>query len=240
MKPQTKTERLWTLIPCGGNGSRAGSVQPKQYQQIAGKPLVLHTLAAFLTITDVQAVAIGVANGDDFLADLFLDDFFIRFDAGQSRAATVFKGLQCLYQQGADAQDWVLVHDAARCLVTPELIERLIAACIQDDTGGLLAMPLPDTLKIEHQNRVQETVSRHDKWLAQTPQMFRLGDLFHALETAGDLTHNTWLTDESSAMERLGHLPKLVRGSALNFKVTYPEDFAFAQTVLESRLNSNV
>jgi 2-C-methyl-D-erythritol 4-phosphate cytidylyltransferase len=144
-----------------------------------------------------------------------------------------------LLQLGATQTDWVLVHDAARCLITPEQINSLIDACKDDAVGGLLALPLPDTLKSEQTGtgRVATTLGRSDKWLAQTPQMFRIGALLQALTAAGDLSDasNRLITDESSAMERLGHAPKLVRGSAQNFKVTYPEDFALAEALLQSR-----
>ncbi|HBH39409.1 MAG TPA: 2-C-methyl-D-erythritol 4-phosphate cytidylyltransferase, partial [Curvibacter sp.] len=131
---------------------------------------------------------------------------------------------------------WVLVHDAARCLVTPAQITQLIEACAQDVVGGLLALPLPDTLKQDAKGvdscRVATTLPRGDKWLAQTPQMFRLGLLQRALQEAGDA-----VTDESSAIEALGLAPRLVPGSAQNFKVTYPEDFALAEAVLQARRN---
>jgi 2-C-methyl-D-erythritol 4-phosphate cytidylyltransferase/2-C-methyl-D-erythritol 4-phosphate cytidylyltransferase/2-C-methyl-D-erythritol 2,4-cyclodiphosphate synthase len=123
-----------------------------------------------------------------------------------------------------------LVHDAARCLITPAQITQLIDACAGDAVGGLLAHKLPDTLKCEVDGRVASTLDRHDKWLAQTPQMFRIGPLIDALQQAGDA-----VTDESSAMEALGLSPKLVPGSAQNFKVTYPEDFALAEAVLLAR-----
>ena len=128
------------------------------------------------------------------------------------------------------ARDWALVHDAARCLVTPVQINALIDACEDDPVGGLLAHKLPDTLKSEVVGRVDKTLDRSDKWLAQTPQMFRIGVLMAALAQAGDQ-----VTDESSAMEALGLKPKLVPGSAQNFKVTYPEDFALAEAVLQAR-----
>ena len=131
---------------------------------------------------------------------------------------------------GAGEGDWVLVHDAARCLVTPAQISGLIEACQSDSVGGLLALKLADTLKSESAGRVQSTVDRSDKWLAQTPQMFRIGQLLAALAAAGDA-----VTDESSAMELMGFKPKLVPGSAQNFKVTYPEDFALAEAVLLGR-----
>jgi 2-C-methyl-D-erythritol 4-phosphate cytidylyltransferase len=123
-----------------------------------------------------------------------------------------------------------LVHDAARCLVTLEQINALIDACQHDAVGGLLALRLPDTLKQELGGRVAQTVDRTDKWLAQTPQMFRVGALQQALRAAGDA-----VTDESSALEAMGAHPLLIDGSAQNIKVTYPADFALAEAVLQSR-----
>jgi 2-C-methyl-D-erythritol 4-phosphate cytidylyltransferase len=126
--------------------------------------------------------------------------------------------------------DWVLVHDAARCLVRPGWIEHLIAACAGDAVGGLLALPVADTLKQSRGDRAVATIDRSHTWAAQTPQMFRLGLLRRAIEAAGDQ-----VTDESGAVEALGLAPRLVAGSAQNFKVTYPEDFALAAAVLRAR-----
>jgi 2-C-methyl-D-erythritol 4-phosphate cytidylyltransferase len=126
------------------------------------------------------------------------------------------------------------VHDAARCLITPTLVDALIDACMNDPVGGLLALPLPDTLKRAVGGRVAATVPREDKWLAQTPQLFRLGVLQNAL-AAQAATGFAGVTDEASAIEMAGLQPLLVPGSAHNFKVTYPADFALAQAVLLSR-----
>ena len=243
-----KNPKFWALIPCGGSGSRAQSDVPKQYRVIAGKAMVMHTLAAFVRVSQL-AGGVVVISADDVTLPALLKTvetaentiFSIAAQAGNTRAATVFNGLKSLLKHGAAATDWVLVHDAARCLITPEQIIALIDACINDDSGdavgGLLALPLPDTLKIEQAGRVAATLGRNDKWLAQTPQMFRIGALLQALTAAGDLSDasNMLITDESSAMERLGYAPKLVRGSAQNFKVTYPEDFALAEALLQSR-----
>lgn len=233
-----KSPKIWALIPCGGSGLRAGAGIPKQYRLIAGKPMVMHTLAAFAALASLSGVIVATASDDDALHELFNDHFFIAAQAGNTRAATVFNGLNALLEHGAASTDWVLVHDAVRCLITPEQIKALIEACKDDDVGGLLALPLPDTLKSERSGRVADTLERDDKWLAQTPQMFRIGALLNALDVAGDLS-NAMITDESSAMERLGHAPKLVRGSAQNFKVTYPEDFALADAVLMARSLKN-
>jgi 2-C-methyl-D-erythritol 4-phosphate cytidylyltransferase len=243
--------KLWVLIPCGGNGSRAQSDEPKQYRVIAGKPMVMHTLEAFeraITLgCDLAGGLVVIAKDDDYLEEMLREHefkaknaiFSIAAQAGNTRAATVLNGLKTLINHGASDADWVLVHDAARCLITPQQINALIDACENDAVGGLLALPLPDTLKSERDGRVSATLGRSDKWLAQTPQMFRIGALLRALEAAGDLSDasNVLITDESSAMERIGLQPKLVRGSAQNFKVTYPEDFALAEAVLLARAN---
>lgn len=221
--------RLWALIPCAGTGSRAGSEGPKQYQPVAGKPMVLHTLAAFAAVRRLAGVLVVVSEGDGFFENQSAT-VLIAACGGSTRAGSVFNGLSALRERGAAPTDWVLVHDAARCLITPAQIDALIDACQSDAVGGLLALKLPDTLKREVNGRVAETVERGDKWLAQTPQMFRIGALQQALQAAGAA-----VTDESSAMEFVGQAPLLVEGSAQNFKVTYPQDFALAQAVLLAR-----
>jgi 2-C-methyl-D-erythritol 4-phosphate cytidylyltransferase len=227
----TPVARLWALIPCAGNGSRSGAQGPKQYQVVAGKPMVLHTLAAFASVVRLSGALVVVSAGDLFFDAVQLNaQVQVLPCGGATRAQSVLNGLAALLDQGAAAADWVLVHDSARCLITPVQIDALIDACLPDAVGGLLALPLPDTLKSAQHGRVASTLERSDKWLAQTPQMFRIGALLAALQTAGDA-----VTDESSAMEFVGHAPLLVPGSAQNFKVTYPPDFALAQSVLQSR-----
>ncbi len=233
------SSRFYVLIPCAGSGHRAGGSLPKQYQQVAGRPLVAHTIDAFRALADRFAgLALVVAESDRDISRV-LSDFpgvgeHLFSVGGSSRAASVRNGLQALREQGAGPHDWVLVHDAARCLVTPTQIEVLIAACEHDAAGGLLAQRLPDTLKVATpEGRVATTLTRADKWLAQTPQMFRIGLLIDAIERAGDS-----VTDEASAIEALGLAPLLVPGSAHNFKVTYAEDFALAEAVLNSRRNT--
>ena len=221
--------RFWALIPCAGTGARSGAAGPKQYQRMAGQPMVLHTLAAFNAVPRLTQTVVVVAPDDTFFATQNAS-VSIAACGGETRAASVFNGLEALLIQGAVAQDWALVHDAARCLVTPAQINALIDACEGDPVGGLLAHKLPDTLKSEVEGRVDKTLDRSDKWLAQTPQMFRIGTLMAALAQAG-----SQVTDESSAMESLGLQPKLVPGSAQNFKVTYPDDFALAEAVLTAR-----
>ncbi len=224
--------RCWALIPCAGTGSRAGAAGPKQYQSIAGKPMVMHTLAAFAEVGRIEQTLVVVSAEDRFFQAPGNQEnsFLVAYCGGSTRAASVFNGLNALSDEGAVAHDWVLVHDAARCLIQPAQINALLDACLGDEVGGLLALPLADTLKAVRDDRVAATLDRADKWLAQTPQMFRIGSLLDALELAGDA-----VTDESSAIEAMGLSPKLVPGSAQNFKITYPEDFLLAQALLESR-----
>ena len=225
--------RCFALLPCAGFGSRAGTAQPKQYELIDGMPMVLHTLSAFNAVDRIEQVLIVVAPGDDFL-DIDHPEVRVVPCGGVSRAESVRNGLLALRELGAGPADWVLVHDAARCLIAPEQVDALIKACETDAVGGLLALKLPDTLKAEQGGRVSATLDRSDKWLAQTPQMFRVGALLEALE-AQAASGFAGVTDEASAMEMAGHAPKLVPGSAQNFKVTYPEDFALAEAILRSR-----
>ncbi len=231
--PASLSPRCYALMPCAGSGSRAGTARPKQYEPIAGQPMVQHTLKALAGVSRLAYCLVVVAPDDETRYPAS-ESVRVVARGGASRAESVFNGLQVLLAQGATDEDWVLVHDAARCLVTPQQVDALIDACQHDAVGGLLALPLPDTLKSEAAGRVSATVPREDKWLAQTPQMFRLGALAGALQQAA-ASGFAGITDESSAMEALGHQPRLVRGSAQNFKVTYPEDFALAEAILRSR-----
>ncbi|MDR3064469.1 MAG: 2-C-methyl-D-erythritol 4-phosphate cytidylyltransferase [Comamonas sp.] len=233
--------RCWGLVPCAGVGLRAIAANspapelPKQYQNVAGQPMVMHTLSALLAVERMHRVLLVVSDSDQFWQGRAMDTRLgIAACGGATRAQTVCNGLQELLRMGAGREDWVLVHDAARCLVTPAQIDALIDACLPDAVGGLLALKLPDTLKQQSADagpaRVAQTVERGDKWLAQTPQMFRIEVLLAALQAAGAA-----VTDEASAMELAGHSPRLVPGGAQNFKVTYPDDFALAEAVLLQR-----
>ena len=249
MSNPSDTPRILALVPCAGSGSRAGTAMPKQYQPVAGRAMLWHALVAFAQAPSVDASLLVLAPDDagfaaqPWPAELDSARLQVARCGGSSRAESVRNGLLHLRTAGYGEQDWVLVHDAARCLITPEQIETLVTACRSDPVGGLLALPLPDTLKSAVVDaaapRVHGTVSRADKWLAQTPQMFRLGLLLQALD-AGLSEAPEAITDESSAIERLGHAPLLVRGSAQNFKVTYPEDFALAEAVLQARAHPSL
>ena len=226
--------RLFALVPCAGVGLRAGTAGPKQYARLAGRALVAHTLRALARVSRLQAVLVVLAD-DDALFEREVPEFtgarcWLVRHGGVTRAHTVANGLQALRERGARDNDWVLVHDAARALIDPRWVERLIDACLDDDVGGLLALPVADTLKAERDGRSAATVERRDKWAAQTPQMFRIGVLIDALARAGDA-----VTDEAGAIEAAGLQPRLVMGDAANIKITWPEDLARAQALLATR-----
>jgi 2-C-methyl-D-erythritol 4-phosphate cytidylyltransferase len=168
--------RLYALIPCAGVGERAGAAGPKQYAMLGGRSLVAHTLAALAQVGRLDAVLV-VLSPEDARFERHAAGFagWVSRHGGASRAQTVANGLDDLLARGARPHDWVLVHDAARCLVRATWIDALIDACLDDPVGGLLGLPLADTLKSEREGRVAATIDRRDKWQAQTPQMFRTG-----------------------------------------------------------------
>ncbi len=232
--PEATAPRCWALVPCAGVGERAEAGGPKQYADLAGRPLVAHTLAALDAVAELVATLVVLAPGDTVFDALLPEWRGPRRQraacGGATRAASVAAGLQALRQAGAAEHDWVLVHDAARALLRPAWVRRLIEACSHDEVGGLLALPLADTLKDAQGERCRATLPRAGKWLAQTPQMFRLGLLAQALQRAGDA-----VTDEASAIEALGLAPRLVRGEPENLKITWPADFDFARRLLQTR-----
>jgi 2-C-methyl-D-erythritol 4-phosphate cytidylyltransferase len=226
--------RCYALLPCAGVGSRSGAALPKQYVGIAGRPMVAHTLAALADVPRIAASLVVLAPDDDRFEAL-LPEFagargWVCRRGGATRADSVAGGLAELLLRGARPDDWVLVHDAARCLLRPEWVDRLIDACLPDAVGGLLALPVADTLKRAEGGRVAETLPRGDKWAAQTPQMFRIGMLREALQHAGSA-----VTDDAGAIEAMGLRPLLVEGDAANLKVTWPSDFTLAERVLAAR-----
>jgi 2-C-methyl-D-erythritol 4-phosphate cytidylyltransferase/2-C-methyl-D-erythritol 2,4-cyclodiphosphate synthase len=185
-------------------------------------------------VARLQAVLVVLAD-DDVLFEREVPEFtgercWLVRRGGVTRAQTVANGLHSLRERGARDDDWVLVHDAARALIDPQSVDRLIDACLDDDVGGLLALPVADTLKAERDGRAAATVDRRDKWAAQTPQMFRIGTLSAALAHAGDS-----VTDDAGAIEAMGLQPRLVMGDAANIKITWPEDLARAQALLATR-----
>jgi 2-C-methyl-D-erythritol 4-phosphate cytidylyltransferase len=236
-EPPNSMPRLFALVPAAGVGQRAGASGPKQYESLAGQCVVARSLSALARVARLHAALVVLAP-DDAQVERHVDAIdaarlWVARCGGATRAQTVANGLDELARRGAAADDWVLVHDAARCLVEPAWVDRLIDECVADAVGGLLALPLADTLKQAIDGRSAATVDRSGKWGAQMPQMFRLQMLRDALARAG-----TGATDEASAIEQLGHRPKLVRGHVRNIKITWPEDFDIARALLAQQERS--
>jgi 2-C-methyl-D-erythritol 4-phosphate cytidylyltransferase len=218
------------LIPAAGAGTRMGEATPKQYLSMAGKPMLQHVIDTFCSASQIDRVVVVVSSEDHYIDQLNLPSRCIVLRCGgATRQQSVTNGLLALADQ-LDADDWVLVHDAARPGLTVALIDKLIAFVRDDAVGGLLAMPVVDTIKhSDGHGRSQHTVARDLLWAAQTPQMFRYQLLLDALQRADEIT------DEASAIEALGLQPKLVEGSARNFKVTLPEDVLLAEHHLKGQ-----
>lgn len=230
--------RFWVVIPAAGRGTRMGESLPKQYLELAGKPVIEHAASVFLEHAGCAGLVVAIAEDDQIWPSLSLAKHprvAVTVGGGQ-RSDSVRAGLAAL-EAHCDEQDWILVHDAARpCLSTQEL-SRLLADLSADAVGGLLAAHVVDTLKrADDQHRVAETVNRERLWRALTPQMFRFGLLRRALHAAA--SEAVTVTDESQAIERLGFKPRLVAGNADNIKITLPEDLVRAENILAQRARS--
>lgn len=230
---------IWVLVPAAGTGSRMGADRPKQYLSLAGSTVLSHTLTRLSHCPSVSGVMLGIAADDPCWPECqaaleSIAKFKGVFVGGQTRAETVLRGCQALLETG-NADDWVLVHDAARPCIRVSDVERLIEAIQQSDVeGGLLGLPIGDTVKrADSEYRVLETVSRAGLWRAQTPQMFRLSQLNKALILA--MKQGIEVTDESQAMENIGVQALMVAGSADNIKITHPQDLPLAELYLEQQ-----
>lgn len=234
------TPRYWAMVPAAGAGRRMGSVIPKQYLPLLGRPVVAHTLATLLHHPRIDGVVVVVDAKDEWwpaiAANLDVTKPLLRANGGTERCHSVLNGLEALRERAASS-DWVLVHDAARpCLRTADL-DRLLVELADDPVGGLLAIPVRDTLKqADSAGRVEATADRSRLWHALTPQMFRLGMLYDALCAA--LARGLLVTDEAAAMEAAGFPPRLIEGRADNLKITRPEDLALAEFFLTHRTAS--
>src|SRR5437870_5923319 len=228
------TARYFGLVPAAGSGSRFGSEVLKQYSPLAGKPMLYHSFARVLATPEVEIVFVVLAPGDTEYrrhdGSAFGNRLAPLYCGGASRRDSVLNGIIAAASL-VDPNDWILVHDAVRpCLGTPEL-RRLIDEAGGDEVGGILAVPVADTLKrADEERRIAATEPRDGLWRAQTPQMFRHSMLLRALRAAG---HGT---DEARAVEALGQQPKLVEGSTRNLKVTFPADLQMAERILKDAL----
>jgi len=225
----------FALVPAAGSGSRMGEAAPKQYLRLAGEPMILHALATLCVTPAIARVFVVLAPDDEHwpaarMAALGPKLGVLRC-GGETRAKSVANGLRAMAGElGAIGNDWVLVHDAARPCLTVAMGEKLIAEVGEDEAGGLLAVPVADTLKRAGDgDRIRETVSRDRLWQAQTPQMFRHRLLLDALDFAPSVT------DDASAIETLGLSPRLVAADASNLKVTWPRDLQLAEWILQNR-----
>ncbi|MFA7291573.1 MAG: 2-C-methyl-D-erythritol 4-phosphate cytidylyltransferase [Rhodocyclaceae bacterium] len=228
--------RHFAIVPAAGSGSRFGAELPKQYLPLAGRPLIYHTLLALCRSPHIERVLVVLAPDDRHWRAHDWRDLGPKLETvyagGATRAESVLAGLQAAATAAAD-DDWVLVHDAARPCLSQAMLDALVNELRDDPVGGLLAVPVADTLKrAGDQNRVAATEPRDGLWQAQTPQMFRYAALHRALEAGCSVT------DEAGAIEATGEAPKLVKGDASNLKVTFPADLALAELILFSRKGS--
>lgn len=220
------------LIPAAGVGTRVGAPLPKQYLRLGARTMLEWSVDALLAMPWIERVLVVVAR-DDPRADALIGSrarVQVLPQGGATRRDTVLAGLNALARD-VDAHDWVLVHDAARPALDAMVLERLRAALVASPVGGLLALPVGDTVKQATPDRraAATTLDRERLWVAQTPQMFRLGLLLDALAAHVDVT------DEASAIERAGHAPLLVEGARSNFKVTAADDVELMRIVLAAR-----
>ncbi len=229
--------RYFALVPAAGSGVRMGDALPKQYLPIAGRPLIHYALATLCAAPRLERVFVVLAAQDEAWDKqwrtldhaIFGDKLVALRCGGATRADSVLNGLQHMAEI-AHADDWVLVHDAARPCLSPAQLDALIDEVGDDAVGGILAVPVADTLKrAGDDGRIDTTLPREQLWQAQTPQMFRYRLLCAAL------IKTRVVTDEASAIEALGHRPKLVASDPINLKITYPSDLALAERILLNR-----
>lgn len=223
--------RLWVIVPAAGTGSRFGSDRPKQYAKLLDGTVLEHTLKCLLDYVDASAILVAISEQDADWANLKVsgDPRIQTVAGGEERADSVENALHALSGRAAE-NDWVLVHDAARPCLEQKDVAHLLAEIENHDAGGLLAVPVADTLKrAGAQGEVEATIDRSQLWQAQTPQVFRYGLLARALKEAREC--GARVTDESSAIERAGFAPKLVSGSRTNIKITHGEDLLLARLI---------
>jgi len=228
--------RFWAVIPAAGVGARMGADHPKQYLSLRGKTVLEHTLARISCHPQITTTVLVIAADDAYwprLAGDYDDASLLVTHGGAERCHSVLNGLHALASRAA-SRDWVLVHDAARPCVRREDIDALLTTLQDHPVGGLLGIPVADTMKrTDREGNILETVQREGLWRALTPQMFRYGALLQALQSALDQVK--LVTDEAAAMEIAGHAPRMVEGHADNIKITRPQDLARAELFLQQQ-----
>lgn len=228
----TESLKLWAVVPAAGSGTRMGTAIPKQYLPLAGRTVIEHTLERLSAHPKLQGIVVALAAQDQYWSQLNLNLAIPVYSVlgGAERVHSVLAGLNYLANLAA-ADDWILVHDAARPCLNRHDLELLITKLSDHAVGGILAVPISDTVKLtDHHGNIIETVQRQYLWRALTPQMFRFGKLIAALKLALD---NDYIpTDEAEAIEKAGYHPIVVTGSADNIKITHLQDLKLAEAIL--------
>lgn len=231
----------WVIIPAAGLGLRMGVVKQKQYLDLLGKTLLEHPINIFLNHPKVTKIMVALHPKDEDWRKLALpvSDRVLTTVGGAERSDSVLRSLEALQtQENPQPDDWVLVHDAVRPCLQPHHINRLIDQLENHPVGGILGIPVRDTLKrVDENSHIVETLPRENTWSAQTPQMFRFQILLDALNHVKE--HHLQVTDEASAVELLGRQAVMVKGDARNIKVTYPEDLLLAQEFINRENHYN-
>lgn len=231
-----ENRKFYAVVPAAGAGARMGADIPKQYLTLAGKTVLEHSLDALLACERIDAVVLVLSSDDAHWSEIrerYKDSRVATVPGGAERCHSVLNGLEHLAGT-ADENDWVLVHDAARPCVRPQDIELLMSSLEHDSVGGLLGLPVADTMKqVDAGRLIQKTVERDALWRALTPQMFRLGPLRDALQQA--IASGVMVTDDAAAMEMAGHRSRMVEGHADNLKITRPGDLQLAAFYLQTR-----
>jgi 2-C-methyl-D-erythritol 4-phosphate cytidylyltransferase len=236
---------IWAIVPAAGIGKRMQSDVPKQYLLLNDRPVIEHTINSLLKNKNITGMVIALQQDDAYFADIKIDSkkTVLRAAGGKERADSVLNALITLFQhnQFDNNKDWVMVHDAVRACLQQYDIDRLVSEVAEDKNGGLLALPVRDTMKRQIVGgaiaSVAKTIKREYLWHALTPQYFQAISLKKALEKAQ--LENMTITDESSAMEFSGFSPRLVQGYEDNIKITRPDDLRLASLFLQSQESSN-
>ena len=223
--------KFWAILPAAGIGRRLGSRTPKQYHSIGGTPVLIHSINRLLEIPEIEHLVVVLHPKDQHWAAFnFKNKRVSTVTGGDERIDSVISGMQFLSEE-ANASDWVLVHDAVRPCVKQSDIKNLMNQLGESKVGGLLGVPIDNTVKqLGDNNEIEQTVDRGQLWSAFTPQMFRFDLLKQALSNA--VSANLDLTDEASAIEAMGLKPIIVPGDRSNIKITYDSDLELARYYL--------
>ena len=230
---------VYAVVPAAGKGQRLGAEVPKQYLPLNGRTILEHTLCRLAGHRKITQVVVAIAADDVRFEGLAgrLPPNVVTVHGGAERCHSVLAGLKWLIVN-APLPAWVMVHDAARPCIRASDIDLMMAAVVEGEAGAILGVPVRDTLKrCDDDERIIDTVDRRSLWHAQTPQLFQIGQLSEAIESA--LNAGLIVTDEAQAMERSGLRPKLIHGHEDNIKITHPEDLELAELIMQAQDRSH-